>query len=208
MSNKNSPKSVSSIKLNISSSTSSKSSKSASSSKKTSPMSEKTSTQFDDVPEDVKRVILNQYPATNRAIRITTKKYNSLLQNTGKIDGQFLTDYLKTIVNKVVKGNNNNNPNHDEINTYEFTLIPTKESKLTPLTLEILNLDNKKTLYICDKIYGNHTTDISRTGKINTAAKRTKDLISHYLDNLIKVKVSQKNNEVIDSWNNSLKTRK
>jgi len=201
MSNKNSPKSVSSIKLNISPS------KSASSSKKTSPMSEKTSTQFDDVPEDVKRVILNQYPATNRAIRSTTKKYNSLLQNTGKIDGQFLTDYLKTIVNKVVKGNDNN-PNYDEINTYEFTLIPTKESKLTPLTLEIVNLDNKKSLYIYNKIYGNHTTDISRTGKITTAAKRTKDLISHYLDNLSKVKISQKNNEVIDSWNHSLKTRK
>jgi hypothetical protein len=200
MSNKSSPRSVSSIKLI--------SPKSTSSSKKTSPMSAKTPTQFDDVPNDLKRIILNKYPATNRAIRSTTKKYNSLLQNTGKIDGQFLTDYLKNIVNKVVKSNNNN-PNYDEINTYEFILIPTKESKLTPLTLEILNIDNKKTLYIFDKIYGNHSIDISRTGKINTAAKRTKDLISHYLDNLSSVKVSSQNkNEVINSWNNSLKTRK
>ena len=190
MSNKNSPRSVSSIKLSISP-------------KSPSP------TKFDDIPRDVKGIVLGKLsPNANRAMRIATKEYNDLYTRTGKENGEYLQTYLKDIISKPVKANNHTE-NFEELNTYQVVLIPTKKSKLQDLTLEIIHLDNSNYLSFSHPIYGDYGSNISRTGKITTKTKDMRSLLSHYLDNLNEVKVSPKyTNDTIKSWNKSLKTSK
>lgn len=205
MSNKNSPKSVSSIKLSISPSKSTRSASSPKSSASRSP----TPTKFDDIPRDVKSIVLGKLsPNANRAMRVATKEYNDLYTRTGKENGEYLQTYLKYIISKPVKANNQPE-NFEELNTYEVVLIPTKKSKLQDLKLEIIHVDNSNYLSFTHPIYGRHGSNVSRTGKIMTKTKDMRSLLSHYLDNLKEVKVSPKyTNDTIKSWNKSLKTSK
>lgn len=200
MSNKNSPISVSSIKLSASPP---KSSRSAS------PPKSPTPTKFDDIPRDVKGIVFGKLsPNANRAMRIATKEYNDLYTRTGKENGEYLKKYLLDIMSKPIRGNNHPE-NFEELNTYELVLIPTKKSKLQDLTLEIQHLDNSNYLSFSHPIYGDYGSNISRTGNITTKTKDTRSLLSHYLDNLKEVKVSPKyTNDTIKSWNKSLKTSK
>jgi hypothetical protein len=167
-------------------------------------------TKFDDIPNNVKRTILNYNVETVRAIRMATKKFNNLLSATGKENGKYLSQYFKSLVNAPPL------PQHVNLYASDLILIPTPESKLPQITLGY-NQWNQSHGQRFD-IFMSHrnlkqqpiirTNDAGHFWVLSRDANEINKDLSDVLDNLSKVEVirGNKQNSIIEEWNKSLIT--
>jgi hypothetical protein len=157
--------------------------------------------------------IFNQDPETVRSIRMATKKFNNLLSTSGKENGKYLSQYFKDLVNAPPL------PQNADLHASDLTLIPTKESKLSQITLGynqwnpsygqrfdifMAHRNLKKMPIIRTNNAGQFWVQTRDSDQIN------KDL-SDVLDHLSAVKIVRgKETQNIKSWNKNLsaKTKK
>ena len=181
-----------------------------SASPKSSSKSSASNTTFDDIPNNVKRLIL-QNAETAKAMRASTKKYEDLVKT--KLNNKFwLKEYLKEKFSK------------KSGTTYKLKLIPSEQSKLPTLDIEARTYCTGDTLLQVKN--GNKVifTKISPIKDENKNASwyapnrrwrisddEDKKMFTDVLQNLTKVNVaSAENSELIKSWNKNLsaKTKK
>lgn len=184
--------------------------KSTSKSKSKSPKST-TPTKITDLPKDMLETIFNQDPETVRSIRMATKKFNNLLSTSGKENGKYLSQYFKDLVNAPPL------PQNADLHASDLILIPTKESKLSQITLGYNQWNpsygQRFDIFMAHKNL--KKMPIIRTNNAGQFWVQTRDAdqinkdLSDVLDHLSAVKIVRgKETQNIKAWNESLKTKK
>ena len=169
-------------------------------------------TTFDDIPNNVKRSILNYNAETVRSIRMATKKFNNLLSTTGKENGKYLSQYFKNLVNAPPL------PQNVDLHASDLILIPTKESKLPQIALGYNQWNPSYGQQF--NIFMSHrnlkanpiirTNDLGQFWVLYRAeADQVQKDLSDVLDNLSAVKIGRgnKQNLIIEEWNKSLSAK-
>ena len=169
----------------------------------------KSPTTFDDIPNNVKRLILSN-TETAKAMRASTKKYADLL-NTNFNNKYWLKEYLADKFSKDCKKTGI---------TYNLQLIPSEKSKLPTLDIEARTYCTGASLL---RIKNGTNTLFTKISPVRDENKNpnwyapssywphddeNKNLFTNVLKNLSTVKVpSAEKTDLIKSWNKILSTK-